>query len=115
MQRHLTVFARINVVGEENNNVLENFDLIVFTLHFFMLRLGFYLLCQSNNNFPLKLKMDVKRAAGFLIFRRLDGKTEYLLLRASYGSKHWTPPKGFYSKIQLIRLSFHSKMYYRSR
>lgn len=59
-----------------------------------MLRFGYYLLCQSKNNLPLNFRMDVKRAAGFLIFRRLDNKTEYLLLRASYGSKHWTPPKG---------------------
>lgn len=36
----------------------------------------------------------VKRAAGFLIFRRLNSQTEYLLLKASYGNKHWTPPKG---------------------
>lgn len=38
--------------------------------------------------------MGVKRAAGFLIFRRLNQQIEYLLLRASYGTKHWTPPKG---------------------
>lgn len=35
-----------------------------------------------------------KRAAGFLIFRRLNEQIEYLLLKASYGNKHWTPPKG---------------------
>lgn len=35
-----------------------------------------------------------KRAAGFLIFRRLNAQIEYLLLKASYGNKHWTPPKG---------------------
>lgn len=35
-----------------------------------------------------------KRAAGFLIFRRLNSQIEYLLLKASYGDKHWTPPKG---------------------
>lgn len=35
-----------------------------------------------------------KRAAGFLIFREFNNKIEYLLLKASYGSKHWTPPKG---------------------
>lgn len=35
-----------------------------------------------------------KRAAGFLIFRRLNAQIEYLLLKASYGDKHWTPPKG---------------------
>ena len=36
------------------------------------------------------------RAAGFIIYRRLvsAGPFEYLLLKASYGDKHWTPPKG---------------------
>ncbi|KAG4068582.1 hypothetical protein HA402_004923 [Bradysia odoriphaga] len=35
-----------------------------------------------------------RRAAGFLIFRKLNEQIEYLLLRASYGKRHWTPPKG---------------------
>lgn len=35
-----------------------------------------------------------KRAAGFVILRKLCGRIEYLLLQASYGSHHWTPPKG---------------------
>lgn len=35
-----------------------------------------------------------RRAAGFLIFRRFNSGIEYLLLKASYGSFHWTPPKG---------------------
>lgn len=38
--------------------------------------------------------MAIKRAAGFLIFRRWNEQIEYLLLKASYGKKHWTPPKG---------------------
>lgn len=33
-------------------------------------------------------------AAGFCIFRRLSNQIEYLLLQASYGTRHWTPPKG---------------------
>uniref|UniRef100_A0A6B2E6Y2 Bis(5'-nucleosyl)-tetraphosphatase [asymmetrical] n=1 Tax=Phlebotomus kandelakii TaxID=1109342 RepID=A0A6B2E6Y2_9DIPT len=33
-------------------------------------------------------------AAGFLLFRRLSNQIEYLLLQASYGTGHWTPPKG---------------------
>lgn len=38
---------------------------------------------------------NMKVAAGFVIFRRLVGKNiEYLLLQASYGEHHWTPPKG---------------------
>lgn len=35
-----------------------------------------------------------KRAAGFLIFRLVNSQAEYLLLKASYGSFHWSPPKG---------------------
>uniref|UniRef100_A0A182QT00 Bis(5'-nucleosyl)-tetraphosphatase [asymmetrical] n=1 Tax=Anopheles farauti TaxID=69004 RepID=A0A182QT00_9DIPT len=35
-----------------------------------------------------------KRAAGFLIFRRLCERIEYLMLQASYGQHHWSPPKG---------------------
>jgi len=35
-----------------------------------------------------------RRAAGFVIFRKLNEQIEYLLLKASYGSRHWTPPKG---------------------
>ncbi|XP_064548469.1 bis(5'-nucleosyl)-tetraphosphatase [asymmetrical] [Drosophila montana] len=35
-----------------------------------------------------------KRAAGFVIFRRLCGEIQYLLLRASYGDFHWSSPKG---------------------
>ncbi|GJQ87086.1 hypothetical protein Trydic_g23939 [Trypoxylus dichotomus] len=34
------------------------------------------------------------RAAGFIIFRRVSNKNEYLFLKTSYGEKHWTPPKG---------------------
>ncbi|XP_002161931.1 bis(5'-nucleosyl)-tetraphosphatase [asymmetrical] [Hydra vulgaris] len=37
--------------------------------------------------------MATSRAAGFIIYRRLKS-VEYLLLQASYGSFHWTPPKG---------------------
>ncbi|RUS79446.1 hypothetical protein EGW08_012787 [Elysia chlorotica] len=33
-------------------------------------------------------------AAGFIIFRKLQNETEYLLLQTSYGQNHWTPPKG---------------------
>ena len=35
------------------------------------------------------------RASGLIIFRRLSNKpVQYLLLQTSYGSHHWTPPKG---------------------
>ncbi|XP_034667230.1 bis(5'-nucleosyl)-tetraphosphatase [asymmetrical] [Drosophila subobscura] len=36
----------------------------------------------------------MKKAAGFVVFRRLCGEIQYLLLKASYGSFHWSPPKG---------------------
>ena len=39
------------------------------------------------------------RACGLIIFRRiLNNPVEYLLLQASYGSHHWTPPKGHVEK-----------------
>ncbi|KOC68062.1 Bis(5'-nucleosyl)-tetraphosphatase [asymmetrical] [Habropoda laboriosa] len=34
------------------------------------------------------------RACGFVIFRRIQGMIEYLLMQTSYGEHHWTPPKG---------------------
>ncbi|KAL1513069.1 hypothetical protein ABEB36_002545 [Hypothenemus hampei] len=38
--------------------------------------------------------MGIKVAAGFVIFRQISSKIEYLLLQTSYGIHHWTPPKG---------------------
>ncbi|XP_063700461.1 bis(5'-nucleosyl)-tetraphosphatase [asymmetrical] [Culicoides brevitarsis] len=38
--------------------------------------------------------MAAKRAAGFVILRKLNDHIEYLMLKASYGDHHWTPPKG---------------------
>lgn len=35
-----------------------------------------------------------KRAAGFVILRKLNETIEYLMLQASYGNNHWSPPKG---------------------
>ncbi|XP_068974249.1 bis(5'-nucleosyl)-tetraphosphatase [asymmetrical] [Bombus flavifrons] len=34
------------------------------------------------------------RACGFVVFRRVQGIIEYLLMQVSYGKHHWTPPKG---------------------
>ena len=38
----------------------------------------------------------VVRAAGMMVFGRSgpSKQTQYLMMRASYGAKHWTPPKG---------------------
>lgn len=44
-----------------------------------------------------------RRACGFIIFRRLCGNLEYLLMQTSYGEHHWTPPKG--AKITLRKSS----------
>ncbi len=33
------------------------------------------------------------RAAGFVIFRRMP-EIQFLLMKASYGTRHWSPPKG---------------------
>uniref|UniRef100_A0A0N5A184 Bis(5'-nucleosyl)-tetraphosphatase [asymmetrical] n=1 Tax=Parastrongyloides trichosuri TaxID=131310 RepID=A0A0N5A184_PARTI len=38
--------------------------------------------------------MEIERAAGVLIFRKINDKIEYLILQASYPPYHWTPPKG---------------------
>ncbi|XP_040577669.1 bis(5'-nucleosyl)-tetraphosphatase [asymmetrical] [Lepeophtheirus salmonis] len=38
--------------------------------------------------------MTVVRASGFILFQRVSDSIEYLIMKASYGSKHWTPPKG---------------------
>ena len=38
--------------------------------------------------------MEVVRAAGMMVFRRHRNTIQYLMMKASYGSKHWTPPKG---------------------
>jgi len=35
-----------------------------------------------------------KRAAGFLVYRLVSSDIQFLLLKASYGTHHWTPPKG---------------------
>lgn len=34
------------------------------------------------------------KAAGFLIYRVISNQIEYLMMKASYGKFHWTPPKG---------------------
>ncbi|XP_033118454.1 bis(5'-nucleosyl)-tetraphosphatase [asymmetrical]-like [Anneissia japonica] len=34
------------------------------------------------------------KAAGLIVFRRVQDSIQYLLLQASYGDNHWTPPKG---------------------
>lgn len=36
----------------------------------------------------------MKRATGFIIYKKLTEGIEYLLLQTSYGIHHWTPPKG---------------------
>lgn len=39
--------------------------------------------------------MNPVRAAGFIIYRRIQADLiEYLLMQTSYGEHHWTPPKG---------------------
>ncbi|CAF3411106.1 unnamed protein product [Rotaria socialis] len=39
--------------------------------------------------------MTKRPSAGFIVFRRLEKNLiEYLLLQASTGKQHWTPPKG---------------------
>jgi bis(5'-nucleosidyl)-tetraphosphatase len=45
-----------------------------------------------------------KRAAGFLVYRLVSSEIQYLLMKASYGNFHWTPPKGLQTKYQPIQL-----------
>ena len=41
------------------------------------------------------MDLCTERSCGFIIFRRVSSNSvEYLLLQASYGNNHWTPPKG---------------------
>lgn len=54
--------------------------------------------CVFNGTITLCVKsitaLKMRRAAGFVIFKKLTKGTEYLLLQTSYGTHHWTPPKG---------------------
>ena len=34
------------------------------------------------------------RAGGLIVFRKIQGDFQYLLLQTSYGHHHWSPPKG---------------------
>jgi hypothetical protein len=43
-------------------------------------------------------------ATGFIIFRSICKQIEFLLLQTSYGSHHWTPPKGFAHALMLATL-----------
>ena len=43
-------------------------------------------------------------AAGFMIFRKFQDSIEYLILQTSYGTHHWTPPKGRFNEILVISL-----------
>ncbi|RNA34382.1 bis(5 -nucleosyl)-tetraphosphatase [asymmetrical] [Brachionus plicatilis] len=38
--------------------------------------------------------MSNRLASGIILFRKVLGSIEYLLLQTSYGINHWTPPKG---------------------
>ena len=43
-----------------------------------------------------------KTAAGFIIFRRKTSDIEFLLLQASNGKNHWTPPKGIIHETEYL-------------
>jgi hypothetical protein len=86
------------------------FFMIIFSVILFLS--GFKIETDSG------IEMNAKRAAGFLIFRRVNNDIQYLMLKArlvindlidlwplfkvfifSYGNKHWTPPKGYTSSL----------------
>jgi len=39
-------------------------------------------------------RMTSLRAAGFIVYRVVSSRIEYLMMQTSYGQFHWTPPKG---------------------
>ncbi|XP_060592178.1 bis(5'-nucleosyl)-tetraphosphatase [asymmetrical]-like [Ruditapes philippinarum] len=42
-------------------------------------------------------------AAGLVVFRRVAKEIQYLMLQASYGDFHWSPPKGHVDKGETER------------
>uniref|UniRef100_A0A2P2I427 Bis(5'-nucleosyl)-tetraphosphatase [asymmetrical] n=1 Tax=Hirondellea gigas TaxID=1518452 RepID=A0A2P2I427_9CRUS len=40
------------------------------------------------------MSIEVVRASGIVIYRRVAQQLEYLLMQTAYGNHHWTPPKG---------------------
>lgn len=40
------------------------------------------------------MSKPIRKAAGFVIYRRINGVNQYLLIKASSLNHHWTPPKG---------------------
>lgn len=49
-----------------------------------------------------------KKVAGLVVFRRIDGKNEYLMLAAKNSKKDWSPPKGkIYIKIDSFSQKIH--------
>ena len=57
-----------------------------------MANLSRVLLLQQSNMEP-PWSRPVRRAAGFIVYRRMPN-VEFLLLQASYKTHHWSPPKG---------------------
>lgn len=53
-----------------------------------------------------------KRAAGFLVYRLVSSQIEYLLLKASYGDFHFSPPKGKLQRQTYESLLFNSRKYF---
>lgn len=51
-----------------------------------------------------------KKVAGLVVFRRVNGNVEYLMLKPNSRKKEWSPPKGilafFYLFFILLRLEF---------
>ena len=64
--------------------------------------------------------MSVKTllAAGLIVFRRMSGNLEYLMLKASYGDYHWSPPKGrtfLYCSLSSILMKHVMPVYWKPR
>lgn len=43
-----------------------------------------------------------KKVAGLVVFRRVNGNTEYLMLKPNSRKKEWSPPKGILTYFSLL-------------
>lgn len=52
------------------------------------------------------MSKPLRKAAGFVIYRKNCNEIiEYLLMQASYGTNHWTPPKGKNIRTKYVYLN----------
>ena len=59
-----------------------------------MILICLFVIISHTNFIAFTAMSSAVRAAGFIIYRQMRAKTEYLMMQTSYGEHHWTPPKG---------------------